>query len=531
MPANSIFSVRSYSAFTPPGELPFTLGLLTSSAADALFKVCLGRTNHPEFVIGVLKQLPWPSLNPDDRNALGRLAHEGWRLRRSLDTTSEISHAFIAPALLQVDNLSFAKRVEAWAEHVDAVQVELDRVQSDIDELGFVLYGISEQDRRAIIEGFGASEDNDSADAPGGDGYGDDMEDDSCEVVELDLRRLAAGLVSWAVGVAVGRFDVRFAIGGRPWSAEPNPFDPLPICSPGMLTDGDGLPLAGTPPEYGLDVSPVLVHDPGHQLDISLRLRAVFDAVFGKEADRWWADIGVALDAKGGEVRSWLGKGFFDYHLKTYSNSGRKAPTLWPIGTPSGSYVVWLYAHRVSSDSLFQILNDIVIPKLRIGERELTQLRQDAGTDPTASQRRAIDTQERFVTELHQFREELEAVAPLWAPDLNDGIVIVLAPLWQLFAHHRAWSSELKKHWAKLAKGDYDWAQLAMRLWPERVVPKCAEDRSLAIAHGIEDVFWVKEKASDDKWLPRQIPATPMDQLIAQRHSLATTAALQRMST
>jgi hypothetical protein len=26
-----------------------------------------------------------------------------------------------------------------------------------------------------------------------------------------------------------------------------------------------------------------------------------------------------------------------------------------------------------------------------------------------------------------------------------------------------------------------------MRLWPERVVPKCAKDRSLAIAHGLED--------------------------------------------
>ena len=118
----------------------------------------------------------------------------------------------------------------------------------------------------------------------------------------------------------------------------------------------------------------------------------------------------------------------------------------------------------------------------------------------------------------------------MWAPDLNDGIVIVLAPLWRLFAHHRAWSSELKKHWAKLAKGDYDWAQLAMRLWPERVVPKCAEDRSLAIAHGLEDVFWVADQANEDKWLPRQTPATPIDQLIAQRHNPAITAALERMS-
>ena len=40
--------------------------------------------------------------------------------------------------------------------------------------------------------------------------------------------------------------------------------------------------------------------------------------------------------------------------------------------------------------------------------------------------------------------------------------------------------------------GKYDWAHIAMHLWPERVVPKCATDRSLAIAHGLEDVFWVE---------------------------------------
>ena len=125
----------------------------------------------------------------------------------------------------------------------------------------------------------------------------------------------------------------------------------------------------------------------------------------------------------------------------------------------------------------------------------------------------------------------LEAVAPLWAPDLNDGIVIVLSPLWRLFAHHRPWSRELKKHWDKLTAGDYDWAQLAMRLWPERVILKCAEDRSLAIAHGLEDVFWVQDADNTDKWHPRTTPTTPADLLIADRHDPATKAALQQAGT
>jgi hypothetical protein len=43
-----------------------------------------------------------------------------------------------------------------------------------------------------------------------------------------------------------------------------------------------------------------------------------------------------------------------------------------------------------------------------------------------------------------------------------------------------------------------------MHLWPERVVPKCAKDRSLAIAHGLEDVFWVE--GTDGKWTARKTP-------------------------
>jgi hypothetical protein len=177
---------------------------------------------------------------------------------------------------------------------------------------------------------------------------------------------------------------------------------------------------------------------------------------------------------------------------------------------------------------LFQVLHDIVVPKLGMEERELTQLRQDAGMNPSASHRKALDGQERSVAELRELRDDLEGVAPLWAPDLNDGIVVVLAPLWRLFAHHPAWSKELKKHWTKLAKGDYDWAQLAMHLWPERVVPKCAEDRSLAIAHGLEDVLWIQGRGGKEKWYPRIEPAIPIDQLVTQRHNPTTAAAVRR---
>ena len=101
--------------------------------------------------------------------------------------------------------------------------------------------------------------------------------------------------------------------------------------------------------------------------------------------------------------------------------------------------------------------------------------------------------------------------------------VLVMAPLWRLVPH-KPWQRELKKKWSELADGKYDWAQLAMHLWPERVIPRCAEDRSLAIAHRLEDVFWFED--GDGKWQPRQEPSEAVSELIRERTSTAVKDAL-----
>ena len=119
-------------------------------------------------------------------------------------------------------------------------------------------------------------------------------------------------------------------------------------------------------------------------------------------------------------------------------------------------------------------------------------MRADAGSNPSGAQRKLIEAQEAFVDELRVFLDEVRRVAPLWSVDLDDGVVVNLAPLWRLVPQHKPWQKELKSKWDDLVAGKYDWAHLAMHLWPERVVPKCATDRSLAIAHGLEDVFWVE---------------------------------------
>ena len=292
-----------------------------------------------------------------------------------------------------------------------------------------------------------------------------------------------------------------------------------------MLTGDDGLPLSrplvGYPlpfPEDG-----ILVDDPGHPRDLTAAVRAVFDAVFGASADAVWQEAAALLDPKGHDLRTWLAKEFFGHHLARHSKSRRKAPILWQLGPASARYSTWCYAHRLTRDSLFALSRDIVAPKLALEERRQTSLVQEAGPNPTAKQRADLAAQDAVVAELRVFAEEVRRVAPLWNPDLDDGIVLVEAPLWRLVPH-KPWAKELKSRWDDLAAGKYDWAHTAMHLWPERVVPKCATDRSLAIAHGLEDVFWAE--GADGKWTKRARPTRSVEELVAERTSPAVKAAL-----
>jgi hypothetical protein len=89
---------------------------------------------------------------------------------------------------------------------------------------------------------------------------------------------------------------------------------------------------------------------------------------------------------------------------------------------------------------------------------------------------------------MQDLHDELLRVAQLpWKPNLNDGVLITASPLWKLFRLLK-WQKDLKACWEELAVGDYDWAHLAHSIWPDRVRAKCKTDRSLAIAHSLEDL-------------------------------------------
>ncbi len=335
--------------------------------------------------------------------------------------------------------------------------------------------------------------------------------------------------VSQAIGVAFGRIDVRATCGGASRIEQRNPWDPLPAVAPAILLTPSGCsetPVSKTYP-LPLPLDGVLVDDAGHERDIDMSIRRVFDTVYGGDSNARWSRVLALLDSAADELRGWIARSFFDIHLKHYSRSRRRAPIYWQLATPSARYSVWLYIHAFTKDTLFRVQNEYAAPKLAHEERRLDAIASEVRDGSTAAQRKQLATQEAFVEELRTFVDEVKRVAPLWNPDLDDGVILNFAPLWRLVPQHKPWQKELKSTWDELCEGKYDWAHLAMHLWPERVVPKCAKDRSLAIAHGLEDVFWVE--GGDGKWTARKTPSRSVDELVRERTSPAVKAALKSL--
>jgi hypothetical protein len=503
LPGGAIFGIKGPGAFCrmDKSETLAFLALFNSASFIALVNMQMAFGSYDT---GVIRRTPIPRNWTGAIECLGRLGEEAWRLGRRVDSCHECSRAFTLPALLQVEGDTLAQRGTAWGGRIIGVRAELTSIQAEVDEHCFELYGIEKLDRQAIADGFGGMNSTMTATVDLETYTDADSETADVEDADVNLIGLTANLTSWTLGVGLGRFDVRLATGERGPPPEPGPFDPLPPCSPGMLTGQEGLLLEAPPPTYPIDFprDGILADDPGNRVDITRRIHIVFECVFSTEADRIWGEAAQILGNGDGDLRRWLSRSLFEDTIRRYSKSRRKAPIYWQLATPSANYSIWLYCHRLTKETFYTVLSDHVDPKLQHEERRLGALLAESGDSPNAGQRRQIAEQEEFVNELRTFREEVARIAPLWNPNYDDGVIINFAPLWRLVPQHRAWQSECKACWDKLVAGDYDWSHLAMHLWPERVVPKGADDRSLAIAHGLEDRFWVGDLGG--RWRPRQ---------------------------
>jgi hypothetical protein len=276
---------------------------------------------------GVIQRTPVPDLSVGESQVLGKLAMSCVKSRRDLDRSGETSHVFCLPGILLAPGKTIADRTKSWQTMVAIADLQFVDLQHEIDDIAFRLYGFNGEDRRAIEEQTGLksalvdeaeTEDDEVGDAAG---------------PSVDSRPLTAALVPYATGCIVGRWDLRYATGERPTPELPDPFDPLPVCSPGMLQDDDGLPLQTTPAGYPLriDLDGILVDDSNHSDDIIRRVRDILEVI--------WKDRAEAIEKEAceilgiSELRDYFRKPgagrFWDDHIKRYSKSRRKAPIYW----------------------------------------------------------------------------------------------------------------------------------------------------------------------------------------------------------
>lgn len=451
LPRNTIFGDKGpaivFQPFTEK-ECMAVSAILNSSAFRYIVSLQLGRVKLAQsYEAGVIQGTPFPDICEDKKSILAVLAQRAWSLKRTLDTVEETSHAFLLPTMLR-------GRLDDY--NPQDIEAELERIQTEIDDVSFDLYAFGPLDRVAALAGNGegnaeTEETNEEAE--------DDVEGDE-DFAGIDQTQ---DLLCWAVGVVFGRFDWRLATKARGAPPEPAPFDPLPTKSPGMLPD-DATPFHA--------YSGVLVEDQGHADDLAHLVEEVLAQV----------EAPTELD-----VRRWLERDFFKYHLKQYGKSRRKAPIYWPLSTNSSSYTLWFYYPSLTGQTIYTAVNDFIEPKLKQVGQDLTALRAKGSARSRADEKN-FETIQVLEQELIELRDTLLEIAPTYRPNQDDGVQIAAAPLWRLF-RHKPWQKLLKSTWEKLEKGEYDWAHLAMTYWPDRVREKCKTDKSLAIAHDLENLY------------------------------------------
>ena len=254
--------------------------------------------------------------------------------------------------------------------------------------------------------------------------------------------------------------------------------------------------MGGTRPtvpasEYPIRVNwlGVAVDDTGHANDVGGE-DAAHEIIWNDRADAVERETCELLAAK--TLRDYFRKpaGFFADHLKRYSKSRRQAPIYWPLSTASGSYTLWIYYHRLTDQTLYKCVNDFVEPKLKQVAGEAARLRQKASR---SSARRRNGAAERPGVGVEGIPRRVVAAGQVLEAELE-----------RRRADHRRPAVEAvpASPVAEEAEGNLGVAggrrvrlgALAYSIWPDRVRDKCRTDKSLAIAHGLEELYQEPEK-------------------------------------
>jgi len=442
-PGGFIFDVKGSSAF--PDDIPLVLGLLNSSFANYALNLINPTVSYQ---VGDIGRLPVPR---ESSGPLRDFVDRAVALARAGSEEDETTYDFVEPP-------SWPNGVE----HVTVRHRDLSALEKEIDAEVYRLYEISTEDREAIEEELAA--------IPASNNETEEEEADE-EAAEADgafsltVEELAQRWISYAVGVALGRF-ARAGLEN--------------------LINADGL---------------MVVHR-DHPGDLAQRTIDILAALHtDTEAGRIVRTaIGGNGDLRDALANYLLGP-FFKAHVKRY----RKRPVYWLLQSPMQNFSVYLFHERATDQALAVLQGKrylggrIFQVNEQLDEAKRKELSTE-GKEKARWKRRAQEAAEEL-SDLEALQQAIDATnaehivnavgqpaTARWVPEFDDGVLLNAAPLHRLTpAWKRADAKlDLSKVWKALKEGEYPWAKTAMRYWPRETLAACKKNRSYRIAHGLE---------------------------------------------
>jgi hypothetical protein len=484
IPSGCVFSDKGPAIIAPEGkteELLCLLAILNSRSFRGLLSLSLGAADAAarSYETGIVARVPLPEVSPQDRMRLERLSEAAWKAQKVSSEWDETTALFRRPALVAA-MLSERRdsTLRVLGESVVAQKREAELAIADalarIDTIVAGSYGLDDTSVArlgiALTAQVLAEEDEDG-------------DDDSDAGSTTDIRTLVSELIACCVGTVFGRWDARLLTNGNAQSDRTTPFSVLPQLPYLSLRDSNQSAVTTTPAHYPIRISwdGICVDSPNDKADIVGGVQAVFELIWKDRAETIESEACEILGVK--RLRDYFSKagkgGFWGDHVSRYSRSRRKAPVYWLLQSKNRSFGLWIYYHRLDRDLLFKVVqaNGPLQTRISLEQGRLDELyRQKSELGSSGKEAKkvagAIADQEDILTELRDFSDRLERAANLsfgdrdklksgvcYDPDLNDGVVLNIAPLHEIVP----WK-EAKKCWEDLVHGKYEWSSMGKQL-------------------------------------------------------------------
>lgn len=296
----------------------------------------------------------------------------------------------------------------------------------------------------------------------------------------IDKKVIAQEIVQELVGMAFGRWDIRFAQHLKGIPAFGGVFDALPFMPTVSLDD--------IPSDYPVDIPAdgILSNQTDSRLNLAMKVRDVMHYIWADKSDDIEYELCQLIGCKSLQYYFESMSGFFDYHFKRYTKSRRKAPIYWPLSSEDGSLVYWIYYPKLSHNTL---------PSLIIKLREENEKLMSGINAAMVSKEKNLenDLRARQYQVENMMAEINRIIDSGYEPNHDDGVPVTSCPLVNLVAH-RGWKTECQSNLDELNKGNYDWSHLAMSMYPARVTQKAKNDWCMALTHGLEHLCENKPK-------------------------------------